>query len=359
MIALSDLIGEYQQDLLASHGHELLPSHHKALSAMALCRTSGSLLMMAECEQCQHKAFFPHSCGHRHCPHCQHFDCQQWLERQRAKLLPVDYFMITFTLPAQLRPMAWLNQKIVYSLLFALAWETLKTFGLNDPKLMGKIGATAVLHTNTRALDFHPHVHFIVPAGAVNTKHTLWREKVGEFLFHEGNLAKVFHAKWIEAIKQSDLSVKETIPSQWVVDCQYVGHGDKALTYLGKYLYRGVLPEKNIIQNQDGQVTFCYQDNKGVQKTRKLPGGEFLWLLMKHVLPRGFRRARDYGFLHGNCKRMIRFLRYVLRCFSPPKCSDESSIRATFSCEKCGSAMRIIATRLNPNTSGLPMIVDT
>jgi len=359
MILLSELINEYEQDLFHAHGHELLPSHLKALAAMKGCRTEGSLLIAAECEQCHHTAFFPHSCGNRHCPHCQHFDCQQWLERQRAKLLPVDYFMITFTLPAQLRSMAWLNQKFVYSLLFTLAWETLKTFGLNDPELMGKIGATAVLHTNTRALDFHPHVHFIIPAGAVNEKHALWRKKEGKFLFHKGNLATVFHAKWIDAIKKSDLSVKETIPSQWVVNCQHVGHGNKALTYLGKYLYRGVLPEKNIVSNHDGEVTFCYKDNTDQRCTRKLPGGEFLWLLLRHVLPRGFRRARDYGFLQGNCKKIMNFLRYVLRCVTPAFNPNISSKRATFTCEKCGGTMVVIATRLKPETNRLPLVIDT
>ncbi len=358
MIALSDLIKEFETDLFKSHVHEMLPGHLKALDAMKCCRTNGSFLMAAECEECDYHGFFPHSCGHRNCPHCQYFDCQQWLERQREKLLPVDYFMITFTLPAQLRTMAWFNQKVVYSLLFSLAWETLKTFGLNDPELLGQIAATAVLHTNTRALNYHPHVHFVIPAGAVDKKHRLWRKKSGKFLFHEQSLAKVFHAKWIDAINKSDLSVKETIPDHWIVNCKYVGHGNRALTYLGKYLYRGVLPEKNIIQNKAGMVTFSYIDNDDVQRTRTLPGGEFLWLLLKHVLPRGFRRARDYGFLHANAKKLIRFVQYVLRVTVPPK-TDTESKRPKFCCSRCGGAMRIIATRLEPDLNGPAFIHDT
>ncbi len=359
MILLSQLITEYENDLLKNHRHELLPSHFKALADMKNCRNSGSLLMMAECDQCHHQAFMPHSCGHRSCPHCQHFDCQRWLERQRQKLLPVDYFMITFTLPAQLRSMAQLNQKFVFNLLFSLAWETLKSFGLRDKKLMGKIGATAVLHTNTRSLNFHPHVHFVIPAGAIDKHHKLWRKKSGTYIFHEGNLAKVFHAKWIDAINKSDLTVKETIPSHWIVDCSHVGQGNRALTYLGKYLYRGVLPEKNIIQNRSGEVTFRYKDNNGIEKTRTLSGAEFLWLLLKHVLPRGFRRARDFGFLHGNCKKVLNLLRYILRCFSPPTNKNSQSKRATFCCPNCGESMRIIATRLKPKKNLLPLMIDT
>lgn len=359
MILLSQLIDEYEQDLFSAHGHQLLPGHLKALEAMKRCRTSGSRIMVAQCDQCQHQVFLPHSCGHRNCPHCQHHDCQQWLIRQREKLLPVDYFMITFTLPAQLRPMAWLNQHLVYSLLFKLAWEVLNRFGRNDRKLLGEIGATAVLHTNTRSLDFHPHVHFVIPAGAVDKKQKLWRKKSGKFLFHEKNLAKVFHAKWIEAIKAEGLTVTDTIPDQWVVDCQHVGHGNRALTYLGKYLYRGVLPEKNIVSNDDGQVTFTYKENTGKKRTRKLAGGEFLWLLLRHVLPRGFRRARDYGFLHANCKKTIQMLRYILRCVLPVDQVNKKLVRPTFSCEKCGGSMTIIATRLSPDINCLPMIIDT
>jgi len=267
--------------------------------------------------------------------------------------------MVTFTLPAQLREMAWLNQSFVYALLFKLAWEVLKTFGLNDGKLLGKVGATAVLHTNTRSLDFHPHVHFVIPAGALNEKQRIWRKKSDEYLFCDRNLATVFHAKWIDAIKKSDLSVKDTIPSQWVVNCKHVGQGNRALTYLGKTLYRGVLPEKNIIKNQDGEVTFCYKDNQDIRRTRTLSGADFLWLLLRHVLPRGFRRARDYGFLHGNAKRALQLLRYVLRCFIPPVKTTAQKTRTTFCCSQCGGPMKIVATRLSSDTNCLMPLLDT
>ena len=106
-------------------------------------------------------------------------------------------------------------------------------------------------------------------------------------------------------MKQEGFKVSATIPKEWVVDCKHVGCGDKALTYLGKYLYRGVLQEKNILRCENGQVTFRYTENSGTVKTRTLPGADFLWLLLQHVLPKGFRRSRDYGFLHSNCKAMI------------------------------------------------------
>jgi hypothetical protein len=184
-----------------------------------------------------------------------------------------------------------------------------------------------------------------VPAGALDVKHHLWRKKSGKYLFNENNLAKVFHAKWINAIKKQKLIVKDTIPSDWVVHGKHVGRGDKALTYLGKYLYRGVLPEKNILSNHNGKVTFEYINNKNQKRTRILAGADFLWLLLKHVLPRGFRRARDFGLLHGNCKRMIVILQTISRGFTLPAVKPLPS-RATFCCPKCEGRMKIIATRL-------------
>lgn len=350
MILLSEVISEYYPALIAKHGQTLLPGHHAALSAMQTCRTEQSRVMLARCEDCDYQTFYPHSCGHRLCPHCQHHESQQWIERQQRKLVPTDYYMITFTLPAQLRPLAWQNQSVIYSLFFKLAWNTLKTFGLNDKKLQGQLGATGVLHTHSRELNYHVHIHFIVPAGAIDVKHNLWRKKSGDYLFNQNNLATVFHAKWIDAIKKQKLFVKDTIPSDWVVHGKHVGQGDKALAYLGKYLYRGVLPEKNIVSNHNGKVTFQYTDNKNRQQTRTLSGADFLWLLLKHVLPRGFRRARDFGYLHGNCKRMIMILQVISRHFTLPPIM-EKSIRSTFCCPRCESQMKIIATRLPPPPS--------
>jgi hypothetical protein len=346
MILLSTLISSFGGELRKKFGKQLLPGHERALDAMAICRTEESPVMMVRCPDCGHQETIPHSCGHRSCPHCQHHEGQQWLERQRGKLLPVEYFMVTFTLPRQWRALLWRHQRIGYDLLLKLGWQTLKAFGLNDAQLKGRIGAHAVLHTHSRRLDYHPHVHFIVPAGAPDPKHRLWRKKQGKYLFNQENLAKVFRAKWFEAMKEEGLKVSATVPKDWVVDCKHVGRGDQALTYLGKYLYRGVLQEQDILRCENGQVTFRYIENSGTVKTRTLPGADFLWLLLQHVLPRGFRRSRDYGFLHSNCKAMIRLLQYLFRYLVRP--SPEKSKKPPIQCKMCGGIMAIIATRLEP-----------
>lgn len=344
MIALSTLIERYEGSLLERYGSKLLPEHRRALSAMRYCRTEESPMMMSQCAACEHCALHPHSCGHRSCPHCQHHESQRWLERQHKKRLPVNYFMITFTLPEQLRPLAWDHPKVIYDQLFKIAWETLSQFGFNDKALQGKLGATCVLHTHTRRLDYHPHVHMVVPAGGVDEKSKLWRKKRGKYLFKQENLAQVFRAKWLTALKALKFSVKEPLPEKWVVDCRAMGSGEKALVYLGRYLYRGVLSERNILSDRDGQITFRYTDNKGVSQTRTESGARFLWLLLRHVLPKGFRRARDYGFLHANSKRLIHLLQYLLHLI--PKIFEQRS-RAKHRCKQCGGEMTVVAVRIN------------
>jgi hypothetical protein len=343
MILLSEVITLFETRLLSQFAGKLLPGHKHALAAMKDCRTRASPMMLAQCLACNTKAFLPHSCGHRSCPHCQHHESQRWLERQRQKLLQVNYFMITFTLPAQMRYLAWQHQRLIYDLLFKISWETLSSFGLNDKQLQGKPGATAVLHTHSRRLDYHPHVHIIVPAGALDSNRKLWRKKKGKYLFNQDNLAKVYRAKWFQALQDHGIQVHAKLPADWVVDCKLVGSGDKALTYLARYLYRGVLSERNILSVKDGKVTFRYTDNTSTVKTRTLPGEEFLWLLLQHVLPKGFRRARDYGFLHANSKSLIRLIQLL---FQVTIQSLNETPRAAIQCKHCGGPMIIIATRL-------------
>jgi hypothetical protein len=200
-----------------------------------------------------------------------------------------------------------------------------------------------VLHTHEHNLDYHPHVHLIVPAGAINRRSMRWRhkEKKEKVLFWAANLSRVFRAKWFEAMRVAKLHCEETLPDAWVVHCKKVGRGQQALVYLGRYLYRGVLPEKNIIADRDGKVSFCYRDNKGKRQVRTLPGGEFLWLLLRHVLPRRFRRVRDFGILHANAKRLIQLLQLTLHMRVPAP--DPLPQRPPVLCDRCGEVMTILS----------------
>jgi len=337
MVRLTEIIEAFKPALEARYGDRLLPGQRKALDSILRCRTEESGTAAVHCQDCDAQDTFNLSCGHRFCPQCQHATGEQWIARQRGKLLPCDYFLITITLPKQLRKLVYDHQKIAYDHLIKLTWEMLSQFGLNDKKLRGKLGAMIVLHTHSRALNFHPHVHVVIPAGAIDTQTKIWRPKKGKFLFEEKNLAKVFRGKWFQMMKEQGWKVKATLPKEWVVDCRRVGNGDKALTYLGRYLYRGVIREEDILACEDGKVTFQYTKNNGTVKTRKLEGVDFLRLLLRHVLPKGFRRSRDYGFLHGNNKRVIHLLHLILK-MTIPQPMEKSSLR----CKHCGGKVTVL-----------------
>lgn len=357
MILLSAIIETFEAGFLADYQDRLLPNQRQALAAMKQCRTSQSPVMLAQCDDCDSRRFVPHSCGHRNCPHCQSHESQQWLERQLQKQVPAEYFLVTFTLPKELRALAWQQQRTLYSLMTNCSWATLKTFTQNDPQLKGNAGAITVLHTHSRRLDYHPHVHCVIPAAAIDMEKRLWRTKHGKkgqdkkqtgYLFNHKALAKVFRAKLLEAITQEGLELPARYPENWVVDVKSVGSGDKALVYLGRYLYKGVIQEKDIIACRDGQVTFRYQDSKSRQmRTRTLPGAQFLWLILRHVLPKGFRRARNFGFLHPNSKRMIGLLQYLLG-LNPNRALAWLRKRPPLTCACCGGDMRIVKTRIPP-----------
>ena len=177
MIGLASVIDTFEADLRARYRGRLTSEHYRALAAMKQCRTSASPKMQVQCTGCEHQILVPHSCGHRHCPHCQHHESQQWLERQIRNLVPAEYFLLTFTLPAEFRALAWAHPSVIYDLLMRCSWETVRTFSQNDKQLQGTPGAIAVLHTNTRRLEYHPHVHLVMPAAAIDAKQKQWRCK--------------------------------------------------------------------------------------------------------------------------------------------------------------------------------------
>ena len=355
MIRLATIIDTFEADLRAQCRDRLTADHYRALAAMKRCRTQASSKMQVQCSGCAQTLLIPHSCGHRHCPHCQHHESQQWLERQLRKQVPAEYFLLTFTLPAQFRALARAHQSIVYDALVRCSWETVRTFSRNDRQLQGTPGAIAVLHTNTRRLDYHPHVHLLMPAAALDAAadgaRKRWRTKragkgKGPYLFNHTALARVFRAKMLAAINAAGLALPERHPAQWVVDCKSVGSGAKALIYLGRYLYRGVISEKDIVACTDGKVSFRYRDGKtGKTEYRTVSGAQFLWLVLQHVLPKGFRRARNFGFLHPNSKRLIALLHLLLK-FVPAPVQAWLKQRAPIICNGCGAVMTILKTRI-------------
>ena len=362
MITLANIIEQFGADYLAQGGNSVLPSQRQALNVMKRCRSNLGPCLLAQCGDCGQQRVVPHSCGHRNCPHCQHFESQRWIERQTQALVPGSYFLVTFTLPAELRTLVWQHQRVLYAALMDCAWDTLRTFSQNHKQLQGKPGAVAVLHTHSRRLEFHPHVHLAMPAAALDAEQGLWRTlrksaKGGGYLFNHKALAKVFRAKFLAAVGALGLPLPPDLPAQWVVDCKGVGTGGPALVYLGRYLYRGVIQEKDILRCENALVTYRWKNSKtNKPEIRTVSGVEFLRLVLQHVLPKGFRRARNYGFLHPNSKRLIALLRLLVfkPCAKAPAESAPASHteRPKLHCRCCGGVMLIVRRRI------LPVITD-
>ena len=356
MITLASVIERFEAQYLAQYTP--LPSQLQALGAFKRCRTRLAPSMVAQCgnDSCNAQRVVPHSCGHRSCPHCQHFESQRWIERQTQQLVAGPYFLITFTLPAELRPLAWAHQRSVYAALMDCAWQTLRSFAQNHRQLQGCPGAVAVLHTHTRALGLHPHVHLAMPAAALDADQRLWRcwRQTEGYLFNHKALAKVFRAKLLDHLKAEGLSLPATTPERWVVDCKRLGHGAAAIVYLGRYLYRGVIQERDILRCDDTGVTYRWRDSKTKQpQQRTVPGASFLAMILQHVLPKGFRRARNYGFLHPNSKRLIALLRLLAFKPATQRPPPEPTPRPALRCTCCGALMRIVARRV-PAAAGAP-----
>jgi hypothetical protein len=340
---LASIVEHYYDAYIKKYGDTALPSHLKALNALRRCRKPDCGEFYAQCPDCYHGQWIPLSCGHRSCPNCQNHEASQWIDRQKNKLLPVHYFMVTFTVPYQLRTVTWFHQKKVYSILFQCVSSILKEFGLNPKHLGAEIGMTMVLHTNNRKLDYHPHIHAVIPGGGIDKRRRQWKKKKGKYLFNHTALAKAFRGRFLNALYAAGLSIPTQVPKEWIVDCAHVGKGITAIKYLSRYLYRGVISEMNIISDQNGQITFTYiESNSGEMRYRTCNGEDFLQLLMQHVLPKGFRRVRDYGFLHSNAKKLLLLVQLILHvCLG----TIYKRSRTVIICPHCKSSMNIVGFR--------------
>jgi len=338
---LTRLINRYRSRFDQQYGSRTTRHINRAIDAVLDCHSERYGEMRLFCAPCDKQQSYFHACGHRSCHRCQHHDTTTWLERQTQKLLPVEYFMVTFTLPYELRALTWHHQKSLYAMLFACAVETLKQFGINDKKLGEELAMTAVLHTHSRRLDYHPHVHIIVPGGCLNKMRQQWKKLKGKYLFNAFALATVFRAKFLASVRHAGFSLPDNIPEKWVVDCQHVGRGLPAIKYLSRYLYRGVISEKNIISDDGTHVTFRYlESTTGAWKTRTVKGEYFIWLVFQHVLPKRFRRVRDYGFLHGNAKKTLQVIQTLLNVLLPKLTKTP---RPVIMCKQCGNPMAVVA----------------
>jgi hypothetical protein len=304
VIPLAEVLRRHWPAYERQFGADLLPSHRRAVQCILACRTGALGGELYRCPDCGTAHFVYHSCNHRACPQCGNADAAEWIDHQKLKLLPVPYYLVTFTVPEGLR--AWLrsHQKPGYGLLLRESAGTLQDVA-GQPKYLGaQLGTLQVLHTWGRQLQYHPHVHCVVPAGGLRQDGLRWmRPPSPDFFLPQAVLADRFGNRLKERLAREDPEELARIPlgvwrQKWVVDVQPVGSGESAVKYLSAYVYRTALGSQRILSDQDGKITFQYKDS-GDQRshTLVLPVMEFLRRFIQHILPKGFQRVRYYGWL--------------------------------------------------------------
>ncbi len=340
------------------------------------CRTEALGGYVAACMKCGHQHVAYNSCKNRHCPKCQAPAARDWMAARAEDLLPVEYFHVVFTLPAEIARIAYWNKRAIYGLLFRASAETVTTIAADPKRLGARVGMTSVLHTWGSALTHHPHIHMIVPGGGLSPDGTRWVAcKPGFFLpvrvlsrlfrrlFLEGLLAlhrsgaltffgdltgladaNAF-AEWLEPLRKVE----------WVVYAKPPFGGPEAvLAYLGRYTHRVAISNHRLVSADAETVAFRWKDYRikrgDRMKVMRLETGEFIRRFLLHVLPDGFHRIRHYGLLAGAGRRdkvaLIRALLGTAANAAPDRFDDDPTPPLTLQepCPDCGGPMRIIET---------------
>jgi hypothetical protein len=316
MVEMADIIRRHGPAYLKKYHHAILPSHRKAMQDIEQCRTPDLGGTTYLCKDCAKFDYSYHSCCNRACPKCGNNKTTEWIGKQEALLLPIPYFLVTFTVPAPARHPTRSHQKTVYSILMSTAWQALQKLACDPRHLGARPGAVAVLQTWKRDMGYHPHVHFLVPAGGLATDRSRWiPARNSKYLVPEKPLAIIFKAKFRESITQAGLSAifpASTWAQGWVVDVEWVGSGHEAIKYLAPYMYRTAISNNRIVSLHEGDVTYRYKDNEDRWHEKTLSAECFLSRFLQHVLPKGFQRIRYYGFLHSSARESFNLIRSLL-----------------------------------------------
>jgi len=341
-LEVADVLDAHQDQLLARWGHVLSPQQRKAMRDIGRCRTAALGGHLEQCDHCSNLSISYLSCRNRHCPKCQSTARDRWLQKQAASLLPVPYSHVVFTLPEALRPLALRNQRLLYALLFRAVSETLLEVA-DDPRLLGaRIGVLAVLHTWSQNLEYHPHLHCLVPAGGLARNGSGWIACRTGYFLPGAVLAILFRGKLLAFLKQAyaphQLCFRGAIaalgePRQfyallsqlrrqsWVVHAKPpFGGPAHVLKYLARYTHRVAIANGRLLSLTDGQVRFRWRDSRHHNriKVMRLDAVEFLRRFLLHVLPAGFVKIRHFGLLaNRNRARALTLCRQYLNRAQP------------------------------------------
>ncbi len=347
----------------------------KVMSAIESCRTAALGGHVARCEDCAHTTIAYNSCRNRHCPKCQGAVARDWLEARKAELLPVPYYHVVFTLPAQIGDIAYQNKAVIYDLLLKVSAETLITIAADPRHLGAKIGVMSVLHTWGSAMTHHPHVHMIVPGGGISPDARKWVSCRPGFFLPVRVLSRLFRRLFLEKLtvaheagrlkffgNHAGLGEKQAFASflaplrktEWVIYAKRPFAGPEAvLAYLSRYTHRVAISNSRLISANNNGVTFKWKDyrtkRRDRQKIMTLDTSEFIRRFLTHVLPRGFHRIRYYGlFANGGRAENIARARELLS--APKEQNDDAAAEARddqddiHPCPCCGGRMIVIET---------------
>lgn len=285
--------------------HVLTPDQLKVMRAIEACRTEVLGGHLDVCDQCGYERPSYNSCRNRHCPKCQSLTQAKWIDERMKRLLPIHYFHVVFTVPSSLRPLFRRNQRAMYKLLFEAASKTLLTLGDDEQRLGAQLGITAVLHTWTRELEYHPHVHCIVTGGGLSTDGTKWIAARRKYLFPFKVLSRLFRGLFLDGLKRAhidgdvrldgaDLQVMldSLYRAEWVVHAKRpFGGPEQVFKYLGRYTHRVGISNQRLISMDEHGILFATKNGRTITLTLQ----EFIRRFLLHVLPPGFVKIRHYG----------------------------------------------------------------
>ena len=347
MNKLAEIFRTHGPEYLQTHGAAVPPQHRKVIEAIIRCRTPQSGSTVYRCDDCGEDHVLHLGCGNRHCPICQHRKGQQWLETQLDRQMPGEHFMVTFTVPEPLRSFMRSNQRLAYSALFAASSEAMKLLA-RDPRFVGGDlpGFFGVLHTWGRQLQFHPHIHYVVPGGAIDSRTGEWMPARNKFYLPVRALSVIVRAKFRDRIEKAGRlgeipgSVWKT---SWNVNCQPVGDAEGSLKYMAPYVFRVAIANSRIVSFHSGQVVFSYKKKDSNRlRTREVSALEFIRLFLQHVLPWGFMKVRYYGFLSSGCRMPLSEVRARIQLahdftVTVPKLEPEP--KPPLCCRQCGKEL--------------------
>ncbi|MDI6800401.1 MAG: transposase [Actinomycetota bacterium] len=328
--------------------------HRKVIDAIIGCRTEACGVALYECEKCGQLHRVYRSCGNRHCPTCQYHKIRQWLEKQILRQLPGHHFLLTFTVPEHLRRFIRKNQRVAYSALFKASSEAIKKLALDQKYIGGDLpGFLGVLHTWGRTLEFHPHIHYIVPGGALSTSDGLWHPSRTDFYLPVRALSIIFKAKFRDEMKEAglfDQISSEVWQLDWNVNSQAVGSSEASLKYLAPYVFRVAISNSRIVKIEDRTVFIRYRKpHSNRLRTLALEVMEFIRRFLQHVLPTGFMKVRYYGFMNPNCGVSLDRISTLIELsygFNVVLPNTDLESWQPITCPNCGGTLRLYSLLL-------------